>query len=106
MTVPAALPLVLPVLFLIPFFFVLVPLILGLAIALAVSRFNRVDRVARSHTALIAGRVAIAVVAIALLPRTAADLHDVIVRDQGADSERATAIQVLVPGAADSEKVA
>jgi hypothetical protein len=84
LTYPVLLPLVLPALFLIPFFFVLIPLALGLGVTVAVSRFDRVAQVVQSRRALIVGRVAIGVLALALLPRTVSDLHDVIVRDEAA----------------------
>ena len=94
LTVPAVLPLVLPALFIIPFFFVLIPVALGLVLALIASRFRRATQVARSHSALVAGRVAIGVIAMALVPRTVSDLHDVIVRDQGAAPEWVYASEV------------
>jgi hypothetical protein len=90
MSYPVLLPLVLPALFLIPFFFVLIPLAIGLGVTVAVSRFDRVTQVVQSRPTLIAGRVAIGVLALALLPRTVRDLHDVIVRDEAAASTQTT----------------
>ena len=75
-------PLVLPALFVVPFFVVLVPVLIGLAVTVALSRFGRATQIARSRTTLIVGRVALAVLAIGLLPRTIIDLHDIIVRDE------------------------
>jgi hypothetical protein len=81
--VRAVLPLVLPTLLLIPFFFLL-PIVAGLAIAIAVSRSGPIVRFARSRDALLAGRVAVGLIVVALLPGAVADLHDVIVRDDTA----------------------
>ena len=83
-SVGAVVPLVLPALIVMLFFFSLVPVVLGLALTLVVSRFDRVTRIARSRGALVAGRVAIGVVAIALLPGTIDDLRAVTVRDETA----------------------
>jgi hypothetical protein len=77
----ALLPLALPALLLIPGAILLVPIGLGLAIAVAGSQVEPVVRFARSRGALVAGRVALGLVALALLPGLVADLHDVIVRD-------------------------
>ena len=75
------LPLVPPVLLLIPGAVVLLPIAVGLAIAVAASRIEPVVRFARSRGALVGGRIAAGLVAVALLPGTITDLHDVIVRD-------------------------
>jgi hypothetical protein len=77
----AVLPLILPALLLIPFFIVLLNIAAGLAIYIAVSRSGPLVRFARSRGALLAGRVAVGLVAVALLPGTVTDLHDVIDRD-------------------------
>jgi hypothetical protein len=89
LTYPVLLPLVLPALFVIPFFFVLIPVALGLGVAVAASRFHRVAQVVQSRPTLIVGRVAIGALALALLPRTVSDLHDVIVRDEAAATTQA-----------------
>jgi hypothetical protein len=83
-SVRTVVPLVLPALVVMLFFFSLVPVVLGLALTLVVSRFDSVVRIARSRGALVAGRVAIGVVAIALLPGTIDDLRAVTVRDEPA----------------------
>jgi hypothetical protein len=83
-TAGAVVPLVLPALVVMLFFVALIPVVLGLALTVVVTRFGRVAQIARSRAALVTGRVAIAVVAIALLPGTVNDLHDVIVRDESA----------------------
>jgi len=80
----AVLPLVFPVLLLIPFFFFLLPILAGLVIYIAVSRSGPIVRFARSRGALLAGRVAVGLVVVALLPGAVTDLHDVIVRDDTA----------------------
>ena len=79
--VRAVLPLVLPALLLIPFFFFLLPIVAGLAIAIGVSPSGPIVRFARSRGALLAGRVAVGLVVVALLPGAVTDLRDVIVRD-------------------------
>jgi Ca2+/Na+ antiporter len=76
----ALLPLLLPVLMLIPGAFLLIPIVLGLVLAVAASRVNAAQRIARSRGFLVAGRVAIAVVALVLLPGAVLDLRDVISR--------------------------
>lgn len=83
-TAGAVVPLVLPALLVMLFFVALIPVVLGLALTVVVTRFDRVAQIVRSRAALVTGRVAIAVVAIALLPGTVNDLHDVIVRDESA----------------------
>ncbi len=70
------------------FFVALIPVVLGLALTVVVTRFDRVAQIARSRAALVTGRVAIAVGVIALLPGTVNDLHDVIVRDESAARHR------------------
>jgi hypothetical protein len=68
----------------VPGVFLLIPLAVGLALTVAVSQIGRAVQVAHSRTALLAGRIAVSVVAVALLPGTITDLRDVIVRDDTA----------------------
>jgi hypothetical protein len=84
----AVVPVVLPALVVMLFFVTLIPVALGLALTVVVSRFDRVARIARSRAALITGRVTIGVVAVALLPGTINDLHDVIDRDVTAPAHK------------------
>jgi hypothetical protein len=56
-------------------------LALGLAAVVGLTRLGPVVRAARSRAALVAGRVALAALALVLLPGAVADLRDVIVRD-------------------------
>jgi hypothetical protein len=77
----AILPVIPPALLLVPFFPVLVVPALGLGITLVASQIGVVVQAVRSRAALIAGRVAISVVAVAVLPSTLTDLREVIVRD-------------------------
>jgi hypothetical protein len=87
--VRAALPLILPALLVALFFFALVPIAVGLAIALIGSQIGVVVRAVRSRAALVAGRVAITLVVVLVLPGTVTDLRDVIVRrDDAASSTR------------------
>ena len=72
-----------------PAVFVVIPvvaaaLILGLALTIVFSRIVPAVRVAHSRGALLAGRAALCVAALALLPGTIIDLHDVVVRDTAA----------------------
>jgi hypothetical protein len=76
--VRSVLPLTVPVLFLIPGAFLLVPIALGLLLGLAVLKVEGGARIARNRTFLVAGRVVIAVLALALLPGTLTDLWDVL----------------------------
>ena len=80
------LPLVLPALFLVPGAFLLLFIVAGLAITVAVSQVLPAARAARSRGAVLAGRLAVSVLAVALLPGTVADVRDVIVRDDRAES--------------------
>jgi len=96
-SVGAVVPLVLPALVVMLFFFSLVPVVLGLALTLVVSRSDRVTRIARSRGALIAGRVAIGVVAVALLPGTIDDLRAVTVRDETAAVPRPDVVNDALP---------
>ena len=78
----AFVPLVLAVLVLIPALVLILPVVVvGLAITIAASRVEPVVRFVRSRGALLAGRIAVVLVAVALLPGAIADVHDVIVRD-------------------------
>lgn len=77
-------PLVLPALLVVVIVPALASIVVGLALTVVVSQFGRAVRVARSRAVLVTGRVAISVVAIALLPGVITDLHDVIVRDDPA----------------------
>ena len=60
-----------------------VALLVGLVLAIGISRIVPAVRAARSRGALVGGRIAIAVAALVFLPGTIIDLHDVIVRDDG-----------------------
>jgi hypothetical protein len=77
----AVVPLVLPAVLLIPAFFLLVPIAVGLVITIAASRIEPVVGFVRSRGALVGGRIAVVLLAVALLPGTITDVHDVIVRD-------------------------
>lgn len=61
-----------------------VALALGLAAVVGLSRLDRLVRAARSPAALVAGRVALAALAVACLPGAVADVHDVIGREAAA----------------------
>ena len=76
-------PLVLPALLFIPGVSLLVPVAAGLVVAVAASRIGALVRAARSDAALLVGRLALGAVALAYLPGAVADLHDVVVRDDG-----------------------
>jgi hypothetical protein len=86
----AVLPLAFPALLLVPGAALLVPIGLGLAITIAASQIEPVVRFARSRGALLAGRIAVGLVALTLLPGFVAALHDVIVRDDAAASTHAS----------------
>jgi hypothetical protein len=71
-----------------PALFVLFPvfaaaLLVGLALAIGISRIVPAVRAGQSRGALVGGRVAVVVAALVFLPGTIIDLHDVIVRDDG-----------------------
>ena len=87
--VRTVLPLVLPVLLLIPGVFVVFLLTIGLVVTLVASRIPPVGRALRSGAAVVVGRVALAVLALAFLPGAVVDLHDVVVRDPPAVSSPA-----------------
>ncbi len=74
-------PLVLPALILVPGAFLLILLTIGLVVTLAGSQVGPLVRAVRSRAALVAGRLALAAVAVLLLPGTVVGLRDVIVRD-------------------------
>ena len=82
----AIVPLIPPILLVVPFFLVLVPLAIGLAIALIGSQVGLVVRAVRSRAALLAGRIAVGILVVFLLPGTVTDLRDVIVRHDDAAS--------------------
>ena len=77
----AVVPLILPALLLIPAFVLLVNIAVGFVITIAGSRIEPVVRFVRSRGALVGGRIAVVLLAVALLPGTITDVHDVIVRD-------------------------
>lgn len=58
----------------------------GLAVTAALSQVAPAVRAVRSRAAIVAGRVAVAGFALALLPGTVADLRDVIDRDDATES--------------------
>jgi hypothetical protein len=74
-------PLVLPVLLLVPGVSLLVVILLGLVVAVVASQIPPLVRTLRSRAVVVAGRVALASLALVLLPGTVTDLRDVIVRD-------------------------
>lgn len=85
----AFVPLGLAVLVLIPALpFMLLILVVGLAITVTASRIEPILRFVRGRGALVAGRIAVVLVAVVLLPGTIADVHDVMVRDDDAVSHR------------------
>jgi hypothetical protein len=85
----AFVPLGLTVLVLIPALVLVRPIVVvGLAVTVAASRFELVVRFARSRGALLAGRIAVVLLAVALLPGTITGLRDVIVRDGDATASR------------------
>jgi hypothetical protein len=89
--VRATLPLIPPTLLVLLFFPVLVLLAAGLVIAVVGSQSGFAVRAVRSRATLLAGRIAIAVVVVLLLPGTVTDLGDVIVRhDDVASSNSGT----------------
>jgi hypothetical protein len=75
-------PLVLPVLLLVPFFVVALQLAVGLVVAVVMGRLPGVMRAVRSPRVVTAGRVALVVLALVLLPGAIDDVHDVVVRDE------------------------
>lgn len=77
------LPLILPAFIFVPGAVLLVPVLIALGITLLASRSAPLVRAVRSRAALVAGRVALAVVVLALLPSTIANLVDVVDRTNG-----------------------
>jgi hypothetical protein len=61
--------------------FILAIVAVGLVITIAASRIEPVVAFVRSRRAVVGGRIAVLLLAVALLPGTIIDLHDVIVRD-------------------------
>ena len=82
--VRAVLPLILPALMLVPAAFFLMLVVIGLAITLVATRVIPLVAAMRSQTALLAGRITLAALALVLLPYTTVDLRDVVVRDSPA----------------------
>jgi hypothetical protein len=76
------LPLVLPALLVVLLIPVVVVLAAGLAVAAVAGRLPAVMRAVRSPRVVTAGRLALAVLALALLPGAIRDVHDVVVRDE------------------------
>jgi hypothetical protein len=77
-------PLVLPAALVIVFVPALGAIIAGLAATIVVTRFARAILIARSRALLVAGRVAIGLLTLALVPGVITDLGDVIDRDNAA----------------------
>ncbi|MFZ6004752.1 MAG: hypothetical protein ACOYXM_12575 [Actinomycetota bacterium] len=84
-------PLVLPALLLIPGVLLLLPLTVGLGLTVASSQVPILVRGVRSRGALVAGRVAVGLIALAYLPGAVDDLIDVVDREEagalGADMQ-------------------
>jgi len=93
----AILPVIPPALLLVPGISLLVPLAIGLLIALVGSQISAVVRALRSRAALLAGRVAISLVVLATLPNTLNDLRSVVVRDNGVAWPGGSAVQSAEP---------
>ncbi len=87
----SAAPLVLPVLLLVPGVFLMVVLVAGLVITLVGSQVGPLVRALRSQTALVVGRVALAVLFVAFLPGAVLDMRDVMVRPDGASAATSAA---------------
>jgi hypothetical protein len=73
-------PLVLPALLVVPLAFALIPVAVGLVLALVGSRIEGARRLARSPRVLLAGRAVMALVALLFLPGAVSDLRDVVIR--------------------------
>ncbi len=84
--VRAFLPLAAPALLLVPAVVLLIPITVGLAVTAIASQIRPVAQAAQSRAVLVGGRIALAVLAVALLPGTVTDLRDVIDRDAAAVS--------------------
>jgi hypothetical protein len=80
---PAIVPLAIAGVFVLPAAVFLAPVVLVMALIVALSLIRLVLHFGRSRTVLVAGRVILAVIALALLPSTLGDLRDVIVRAAG-----------------------
>ena len=78
----SVIPLVLPALLVLVFVPALGAILAGLAATIVVTRFAPAILIARSRALLVAGRVAIGVVTIVLLPGVITDLRDVVDRDE------------------------
>jgi hypothetical protein len=74
-------PLVLPALLFVLAAVLVIPVVVGLLVAVVASQIAPVMRVMRSRGMLLAGRVALAVLALALLPSALSDLRHVVDRD-------------------------
>jgi len=81
-----AVPLVVPAAFVVLTIMVPAGLLVGLGVALVVSRVGPVVDALRSHRVTVLGRVAVAGLALALLPGAVTDLRDVVMRDDAAAS--------------------
>jgi hypothetical protein len=86
--VTAIAPLVPPALLLIPGVALLVPVAAGLVVTVAASRIGGLARAVGSDAAVLAGRAVLVAIALAYLPGAVADLHDVVVRDDGPVASR------------------
>jgi hypothetical protein len=85
----AFIPLGLAMLVLIPALPFIAPIVIvGLAVTIAASRIEPVVRFVRGYGALVAGRIAVVLLAVVLLPGAITDVHDVIVRDDDAAASR------------------
>lgn len=84
--VRAVLPLVLPALMLVAAVFFLMLVVVGLAITIVATRVRPLVAAVRSRTTLLAGRIALAALALVLVPYTIVDLRDVVVRDSPAEA--------------------
>lgn len=76
-----ALPLALPALFLVLTILPFVVVLAGLGMTVAISRIGPVVDAVRSRRVDLLGRIVVVGVVLALLPGTATDLRDVVVRD-------------------------
>jgi hypothetical protein len=75
-------PLVLPALLLVPGIFLVAYLVFGLAVTVVVSQIGPAVRALRSRAVVVGGRIAVGVLAAALLPSAVIDLSHIIVRDE------------------------
>jgi hypothetical protein len=72
----------------------------GLVVTVALSFVDPVVRAVRSRTALVAGRVALGVLTVAVLPGALSDLHAIVVRDEPAALRASAVVSSQVPSAA------